>query len=232
MAKKNKLNKQRNKKKKGWLHSIIILSVFITIGSSIYLNRFKVAYLVKDIPVLKVIFKEKPINVDPYDGFSNEVLKQKLKEAETTLEIEKIKVGNLENEIILLNEKINDLKKYEENYNTFIEQKKAWDEEVAKSNPELFIDQFESFYKDDADNLYLELKGEALLSEEQKQLAKTISSMESTKAAQIIEKLLTTDTQFVQTLLRKMKSEQQAKILNEMQASTAAQVIKLIGPIQ
>ena len=232
MAKKNRPMKQSSKKKKGWLIPIIILIVLIAIGGIFYLNRQKVASLVKDIPVLNLIFKEKQISEDPYDAFSPKMLKEKLKETEKVLEAEKLKVENLQNEMVLLQEKIDALKKYEENYNTFIEQKKAWDQELARNNPELFIEQFESFYKEEADNLYLELKGKEVLSKEEKELAKTISAMESDKAAQTIEKLLTTDTELVKTLLKNMKSEEQAKILNEMNVNAAAQVVKLIGPMQ
>lgn len=232
MAKKNRPTKQSSKKKKGWLIPIIILIVLIAIGGIFYLNRQKVASLVKDIPVLNLIFKEKQISEDPYDAFSPKMLKEKLKETEKVLEAEKLKVENLQNEMVLLQEKIDALKKYEENYNTFIEQKKAWDQELARNNPELFIEQFESFYKEEADNLYLELKGKEVLSKEEKELAKTISAMESDKAAQTIEKLLTTDTELVKTLLKSMKSEEQAKIFNEMNVNAAAQVVKLIGPMQ
>lgn len=232
MARKNRPTKQGSKKKKGWLIPIIILIVLIAIGGIFYLNRQKVASLVKDVPVLNLIFKEKQISEDPYDALSSKMLKQKLKETEATLEAENLKVENLENEMVLLQEKIDALKKYEENYNTFIEQKKAWDQELARNNPDLFIEQFESFYKEEAENLYLELKGKELLSKEEKELAKTIGNMESDKAAQTLETLLTTDPELVKTLLKSMKSEEQAKILNEMEVNAAAQVVKLIGPME
>ena len=232
MARKNRPTKQGSKKKKGWLIPIIILIVLIAIGGIFYLNRQKVASLVKDVPVLNLIFKEKQISEDPYDALSSKMLKQKLKETEATLEAENLKVENLENEMVLLQEKIDALKKYEENYNTFIAQKKEWDGELAKSNPDLFIEQFESFYPEQAADLYLELKGKEVLSKEEKELAKTIGTMESEKAARTLEKLLATDTDLVKTLLKSMKSEEQAKILNEMEVNAAAQVVKLIGPAQ
>ncbi|WP_053983932.1 MotE family protein [Niameybacter massiliensis] len=222
----------RQKKKKGLLKGIIALTIVVLIGGGLYINRSKIAPIVKNIPILNQIFKTEIGTQDPYDMLSKEELKQKLLTTEEVLANEQLKVVNLENETTLLNDKINALKQYEENYNAFIAQKNEWDKKVAEENPELFKEQFEATYKDTAELIYRELKGEEILNKEQKEVAKTIGQMSAKEAAAALTKLLSTDTELVKNILKNMKSDQQAKILNEMSATTAAQVIKLIAPSQ
>lgn len=220
----------RQKKKKGLLKGIIGLAIVVLIGGGLYMNRDKIAPLVKNIPILNQIFQIEIGTQNPYDLLSKEELKEKLLTTEAALTGEQLKVTDLENEVVLLNDKINALKQYEENYNAFITQKNEWDQNLAKENPELFKEQFESIYKDTAELIYKELKGEEVLNKEQKEVAKTIGQMNAKEAAAAFTKLLATDTELVKNILKNMKSDQQAKVLNEMSAATAAQVIKLITP--
>ena len=113
----------RQKKKKGLLKGIIGLAIVVLIGGGLYMNRDKIAPLVKNIPILNQIFQIEIGTQNPYDLLSKEELKEKLLTTEAALTGEQLKVTDLENEVVLLNDKINALKQYEENYNAFITQK-------------------------------------------------------------------------------------------------------------
>lgn len=218
------------KKKKKWIATLVITGILIGTGSLLFFNRHGVAKIVKNIPVLNQVFKLSGQAKDPYDLLTKAQLKEKIVSLEKNLEQATIKIGSLENDKVLLNEKIDGLKQYEAQYNDFILQKSNWDAELAKAEPELFTQQFEAMYPDVATRIYEEIKGEIYLNKEQKDLATMISTMDAEKAAQALTTLIKTDPELTKSILKPMKKENQAAILNEMSTNVAAQMIKLISP--
>lgn len=228
---KSQVPKTKVKKKKArWISTLVIIGILVGVGSLLFFSRHQVAKIVKDIPVLNQVFKLSGEAKDPYDLLTKDQLKEKIVSLEKDLEQATIKIGSLENDKVLLNEKMDALKQYEAQYNDFILQKSSWDAEVAKTDPELFIKQFEAIYPDVATRLYEEIKGEMYLTKEQKDLAATISTMDAKKAAEALSTLIKTDPELTKTILKPMKKENQAAILDEMSTSVAAQMIKLISP--
>ena len=147
-------------------------------------------------------------------------------------EIERLKaqVESLEERNIALDEKNKDLTQYETMYTEFMNQKAAWDETVARTNPELFIEQFETVYPEIAERIYQGLKREQVLSDEQKKLSTTIGQMDEDQAAAALELLISTDSELIQSIFSGMGTDRRALILSAMTKEGAAQVIKLISP--
>ena len=156
----------------------------------------------------------------------------KIKVASQEQELEKLnkEIETLKSTNEALNDKNKSLTEYETKYTDFMAQKAAWDESVARTNPDLFIEQFETVYPEVAERIYKTLKGEKVVSDKQKQLATTIGQMDEAQAAGALEVLISTDSELVQSIFEGMATDQRATILSAMSEQSAAQVIKLISP--
>lgn len=220
---------QKEKRKKSKIWPVLISGlVIIGVGTTIYLNRQYIGKLVVEVPVLNKIFKVEAEN--PYDNISkDQLIKERDKLQET--------IKSLENQLIeeeqakvLLEEKIETLKQYETQYSDFLAQKEAWDTEIAKANPELFMEQFEKMNPELANNIYKDLIVTESMNKEQKKYANVVAEMEADQAAKALEKLIATDPELIKLLFKAMNEERQAAILSAMESQYAAQVIKLISP--
>lgn len=212
----------RKKKKHKWP---IVLGVLLIIAALIFFFRKPILNVARGIPfVSNYIGKAQEPELSP------EEMKNKV--AAQTQEIEDLKkqVTLLQEDQAKLIEKNESLKQYETMYTDFITQKEEWDAEVAQTNPELFIKQFEQIYPDHADRIYATLKGKQVVTDQQKEIAATIGSMDEEKAAAALEKLLTTDSELIKFIFDGMSKDSKAAVLSEMTSESAAQVIKLISP--
>ena len=213
----------KKKKKKKWP----IFVVIILIGAAlIFFFKKPILNIVRDLPFIGQFVGDD----GQEEHLSPEELQVKVSAQEKEIEELKNQLLTLQGEKEALETKNASLKQYESMYTDFIEQKNAWDEEVAKTNTNLFIEQFEKTYPDNAERIYGALKGKAILSEAQKQVATTVGTMEEDKAAAALEKLLKTDSELIKVIFEGMSKDRQAAILSEMSSDAAAQVIKLISP--
>ncbi len=216
-------SKQKKRKGKALLFIGIFLIILIGVG---YIFRKPLFNVLKGVPFVGQLvptFSEE-------QELSREELLIKLKEQETEIATLQSEIDKLEETNSDLKTKNETLKVYETQYANFMDQKEAWDEEVAKSNTDLFIQQFESIYPETAAKLYEQFKKEKLLTDEQEALSKAIAKMEEDQAAKALEVLLTTDSELVDMIFTGMKEDQKAAILSSMSSSAAAQVIKLLSP--
>lgn len=216
---------KKKKKKKKWL---IILILIVIIGASGYFFRKPILQGLRKVPFVGKFIPNPDENV--VEELSPEELKVKVNVQEQeierlTQEVEKLKNTNKE-----LTDKNSSLAQYESMYNDFVDQKTKWDEEVAKTNPELFLEQFETVYPDVAERIYKALKGEKMLSDEQKKVSSTIAQMDEEQAAKVLELLVSTDAELVKSIFLGMNTDRKALILSSMSEQGAAQVIKLISP--
>ena len=213
----------RKRKKKKW--PVMIILTLIIVGL-IYFFREPIFSKLSNVPVIGKFIpassKEAVLSVEEL----------RIKVSAQEQEIERLKAENetLEASNTALSSKNESLKQYESMYTEFVAQKEAWDETVAKTNTELFIDQFESVYPDTAERIYKTLKGEKILSDKQKALSKTIGEMDEAQAAKALELLISTDSELIQVIFEGMNADEKALILSEMSSTSAAQVIKLISP--
>ena len=218
------LTPKKRKKKKSWL---IVLIIIIILGALIFFFRKPILNVAREIPIIGEYLGEAE---EGEAELSLDELKAIVSSQESEINSLKGEIETLSSNNNALKEKNESLKQYETMYTDFMAQKSAWDEEVAKTNSDLFIEQFEAMYPDTAERIYATLKGEKVLSDEQKKVAKTVGNMAEDKAAAALESLLTTDAELIKIIFDGMSNDRQAAILSEMSAQSAAQVIKLISP--
>ena len=213
----------KKRKKKKWP---ILMIVLLIIGGLLFFFKEPILNGLSKVPVIGRFI---PLEEEE-ENLSAEELKVKVDTQTHEIERLKAQVESLENDKVALEEKNKDLVQYESMYTDFMNQKATWDETVAKSNPELFIEQFETFYPEVAERIYQSLKGEQILSDEQKKLSVTIGQMDENQAAAALELLISTDPELIQAIFAGMGTDRKALILSAMTEQGAAQVIKLISP--
>lgn len=213
----------KKRKKKKWP---ILMIVLLIIGGVLFFFKEPILNGLSKVPVIGRFI---PVEEEK-ENLSAEELKVKVDTQTHEIERLKAQVESLENDKVALEEKNKDLSQYESMYTDFMNQKATWDETVAKSNPELFIEQFETFYPEVAERIYQGLKGEQILSDEQKKLSATIGQMDEDQAAAALELLIPTDPELIQAIFAGMGTDRRALILSAMTEQGAAQVIKLISP--
>lgn len=214
----------KKRKKKKWPVIIIILLI---LGGSIYFFRQPILSGLSKLPVIGNFI---PVQENGEENLSMDELKIKVASQEQELEKLNKEIETLKSTNEALNDKNKSLTEYETKYTDFMAQKAAWDESVARTNPDLFIEQFETVYPEVAERIYKTLKGEKVVSDKQKQLATTIGQMDEAQAAGALEVLISTDSELVQSIFEGMTTDQRATILSAMSEQSAAQVIKLISP--
>lgn len=215
----------KKRKKKKWP---LILIFLVIVGGIVFFFKEPILNGLSRLPVVGKFVPTLESEGD--EDISPEELKVKVETQAREIERLEAEVESLENTNKVLDEKNKDLTQYELMYTDFMDQKAAWDEAVAKTNPELFIQQFETVYPDVAERIYQTLKTDEIFSDEQKKLSATISQMDETQAAAALEILLSTDSELVQSIFEGMGTDKKALILSSMTEKTAAQVIKLISP--
>ena len=213
------------RKKKKWPMMIIILLV---IGGVIFFFRKPILSGLSKVPVIGEFMPVQEAAEE--ENLSKDELKVKVNAKEREIERLSAELEKLESTNAALTDKNKSLAQYEEKYNDFMNQKATWDEAVARTNPDLFIEQFESVYPEVAERIYQALKGEKILSDKQKKLSTTIGQMDEDQAAAALELLISTDPELIQSIFEGMNTDRKALILSAMSAKGAAQVIKLISP--
>ena len=214
----------KKRKKKKWPVIIIILLI---LAGGIYFFRQPILSGLSKLPVIGNFI---PVQENEEENLSMDELKIKVASQEQELEKLNKEIETLKSTNEALNDKNKSLTEYETKYTDFMAQKAAWDESVARTNPDLFIEQFETVYPEVAERIYKTLKGEKVVSDKQKQLATTIGQMDEAQAAGALEVLISTDSELVQSIFEGMTTDQRATILSAMSEQSAAQVIKLISP--
>lgn len=218
-----KKDKKRGKRK-GWI--LLIVMGCLMVG--IWFLRKPILDTAMKIPIIAENLPKSSKEVTlSYEQLNDKVNKQ-------IQEISGLKkqIEELESEKRTLMAQNEHLKEYESQYTEFIEQKNSWDQSVAEAHPELFIEQFEKMNPEHAEHMYSLLKGEKVLTDQQKQVALMVGGMDAEKAAAALEKLLVSDSDLIQVIFNGLSKDNKAKILSEMTADTAAKIIKLVAPNQ
>lgn len=216
--------KSKKHQKKKWIGIGVICIILVGVG---FIFRTSLIHLIKDVPLVNKLISYKQENEE---GLSKEALLNQYEIQKQELLMLQEKIDSLEEVNKDLEARNATLKEYESNYEAFLEQKAAWDQSIAESNPELFMQQFEQIYPETAAELYQTLKGQDIYAKEQKSLAKAVGDMEEDQAARALEVLLTTDDQLVRMIMQEMKDDKKSLVLSSMTSDAAAKVIKLISP--
>lgn len=216
---------EKRKKKKKWPKVIITL---VVIGGVIFVFRKPILNGLSNVPIVKDFIPTEKVTDE--EDLSLDELRVQVNAKQREIERLSAQLETLESNNAALVDKNESLAQYEEMYEEFMNQKATWDEAVARTNPELFIEQFETFYPEVAERLYKVLKGEQVLTDKQKKLATTIGQMDEDQAAAALELLISTDPELIQSIFEGMNTDRKALILSAMSSKGAAQVIKLISP--
>lgn len=216
--------KSKKRQSKKWIAIGLILIILLGVG---FVFRTSLIDLMKDVPLVNKLI---PYKKESEEGLSKEELLDQYETQKQELLLLQEKINSLEELNKDLETRNTTLKEYESNYEIFLEQKSAWDQSIAESNPELFIEQFEKIYPETAEELYKNLKSQVIYTKEQQNLAKAVGDMDEDQAARALEVLLTTDDQLVRMIMQEMKDDKKSLILSSMTSDAAAKVIKLISP--
>lgn len=221
----------KHKKRKKRTGFFIGLGVFIAIvAAGIVFRNLIGAYLgnvLKDVPIANEIFKQ---DTDPYKSLTKQQLVTQIQQKTLEQETQNQTVIDLQEQNDALQQKITALQEYEAKYAEFISQKQAWDANIAQTNPQMFIEQFEKMYPDTMEEIYRDLKIDDQLTKEQKEFSNTVAQMEEEQAAKALEALIATDPDLIKQIFEGMKQERKSLILSNMQSENAAVVIKLLSP--
>lgn len=213
------------KRKKKWIFILIFL---VVVGGIVFFFRQPILNGLSKVPFIGDFIPLEETSGE--QNLSMDELKIKVSSQEQELERLQQQIELLEQNNSALTTKNESLKQYETMYTDFVNQKAKWDEEVASKNPDLFIEQFESIYPETAERIYQLLKGKEIINAEQKKLSATVAQMDEGQAAAVLELLISTDPELVQSILDEMGTDRKALILSEMSEEGAAQAIKLISP--
>lgn len=218
------------KRKKGKIF-LIILVLMIIIASLGFvfrkqINQYLSPYL-KKVPIIGTLFEEKQ---DPYDGRTKEEIVGQLEILQLEYDQLNQKFQDSQDQNETLEQKIKSLETYEIQYQDFITQKQAWDEEIAKTNPNLFIEQFKKMHSETAERIYEEMQSNIQITKEQKQFVNAVAQMDVEQAAKALEILIPTDAELIRFILLGMEQERKSLILSSMESANAATVIKLLSP--
>ncbi|WP_305768378.1 hypothetical protein [Candidatus Epulonipiscium viviparus] len=229
----NKNNTKNPKKKKGKASRFFRLLTIIILCAVFYIYWDPInAYLapkLKDVPYLNQVFFIDP-DGDLYEGWSANQLIAEIEQLKATVLANEEQLADKNIQITDLQGQIERLQIFEDEYNTFIEEKDAFNFQLAEANPALFTEQYEKMEPDIAQEIYAQLISGVELSAAQKAQANTITEMDSATAAEAITLLLATDADLIRNIFANMTSAAQASILDEMSAENAAQAIRLTSP--
>ncbi len=145
--------------------------------------------------------------------------------ADLTAEIDK-----LQTMLNSSNEEVDRLKEFEAGYLQFLDEKAAFDETVATTDPEAFMKYYEAMYAENAERIYTDLKGIEIDKEQFNDYIATFSSMEPSSVASILEEMMVTDIDLVVSILDEVSSDFAGEVLAAMAPDKAATVAKLLAP--
>ncbi|MDF2594865.1 MAG: hypothetical protein K0R69_1206 [Clostridia bacterium] len=222
------LTPKRRKKGKG---IFIVLGILTAVGIAGFIFKDQIsAFLgnaLKDVPIVNEFFKQ---DADPYKNLTKQQVITELQNKTLAEENLNQTISELEEQNRALTEKISALEQYESNYAEFISQKQVWDENIAKTNPQMFLEQFEKMYPDTMEAIYRDLKIDDILTKKQKDFSNTVAQMEEEQAAKALETLIATDPELIKQIFEGMQQDRKSLILSNMQSQNAAVVIKLLSP--
>ncbi len=242
-------NKNNNKEKEGGSKVANVLTAIFMLTTF----ALAMALLIKcDVggfgsTVLRPVFKNVPvINKLLPPPSDEEVAKESdypydtLEEALNQVEILEGTIKAKDADIKALSDKQEELLKEIERLSKFEEEKKTLEEEKIKFYQEIvygetapstdtYIEWYNQLDPEYAEQVYREVISAKQADEEIKELAETYASMDSKKAAKILENMKN-DLDTVALILSNVETAARAKILNEMDPELAASITKKLMP--
>lgn len=226
----------KSKKKKKFILPILILIILALLVLAIKLDIGKVSTnfigpRIKNIPIINKILPKASENEEgPYDDFTDREFIDTIGTSTAELERAKQEIEDQFLQIVDLEKRIENLQVFEDEYLTFKEEKRIFDEYVAAGNTEEFAQFYQQMYPENAQEVYAQIVQVQQMTKEQRKYASLVSEMDGTRAAKVLENLFETDMDIILAILSNMETESASAILEEMEAEIAAAVIKQLSP--
>jgi len=229
--------------KKGTLSKVVILLIMIFVIMGIiaifYFNVGDVKGKVvnptlKKIPIINNLVNIKEEVKEEFEDDSREDLIIKVKNLNEQLESNQKKIDELNIQSNNYLVEIERLKKFEDEYKSFLKDKEEFDKYIATSDKspskEAFVDYYNEIYPKNADKIYREVILEIADNENLKKYTDTYQQMDSINAAAILTELSVTDMELVITILNNVDSNKRSEILGGMSAKIASRITKRMAP--
>jgi len=229
--------------KKSILSRVIILLImaFVIMGivAIFYFNVGNIKEKVinptlKKIPIINNLVNIKEEVKTEYEDVSREELIINVKNLNEQLESNQKEIDelNIQSDNYLM--EIERLKKFEDEYTSFLKDKEEFDKYIATSDKspslEVFVDYYNKIYPKNADKIYREVILEIADNENLKKYADTYQQMDSINAAAILTELSVTDMELAITILNNVDSNKRSEILGSMSAKIASRITKRMAP--
>lgn len=188
----------------------------------------------KKIPIINNLINIKEDVKTEYEDVSREELIIKINNLNEQLESNQKKIDdlNIQSDNYLI--EIERLKKFEDEYVSFLKDKEEFDKYIVTSEKspslEVFADYYNKIYPKNADKIYREVILEIADNENLKKYAETYQQMDSINAAAIITELSVTDMELAITILNNIDSSKRSEILGSMSAKIASRITKRMAP--
>ncbi len=218
---------------------VVLLVLIVGVGAMI---RFDVLgmgtkYLgpyIQNVPILSMILPEMPVEEGADDTYNFETVEEAveiLQITEKMLKESDEKAEELSEQLEQLTAEVTRLSVFEANQLQFEEDKAAFDALIASSSdPVDFTEWFESMYPKNAADIYADVVGEVVISQELKDLVGLYENMKPSQAAAILESMATTRLAQTTQIIKNLSSDQGADILGAMDADTAAKITTYLYP--
>ncbi len=241
-ARKFEKKAKRRERKANWkkskarkiVNNVIFFGTVVLVIAILFFNFLDIRdkYLrqyIEQIPVVGSLLPEPTSTSVEYNKTKEEV---QTENADLLSQIESLnaEIDNLQTKLNSSNEEVDRLTEFETNYLKFLEEKAAFDETVATTDPEAFMLYYEAMYAENAERIYADLKGIEIDKEQFQDYIDTFSSMEPSSVASILEEMMVTDIELVVSILDEVSSEFAGEVLAAMAPDKAATVAKLLAP--
>ncbi len=238
--KEEKKQKKESKKKKGKgkkiisivLKALILLIVLFIISFVIVKNNL---FGLKNSPLRNVLMNVPYINqllideeIEEGKGreellLENNEYEIKIQSLQEQLQTSLTKVDNLQLEIDRLSQ-------LEEDYLSFIEEKEAFDLEVASGDKVNYANYYSSIYPENAEDIYRQIVSDIKTDEEAKRYISRFESLNASSCAKILEELVFTDLDLVVNIIDGMAVDKSAEVLEKMDSTNSSTILKRLTP--
>jgi len=228
-------SEERKKKSPLFIAIIIFIILFLVIAAVIRFNvgNLSEKYLrnfLENVPIISNLLPASKKDGNKYVNLTKEELIKEINNLESQLERKEEQLASYQNAIERLEAEVKRLREIEEQQLQFKLDKDEFSKQVAQDNPEAFMKFFESIYPDTAAQIYEELLGEEVNTQEIKKYAEPFQTMDPASAAEVVEEMMVTDMDLVVLIFNNIDSEQQAAIIEEMNPERAARLVKSLAP--
>lgn len=196
--------------------------------------------LLKDVPVISKILPPVPGSIsdsgeDLYYGYDNmEEAVARIKELEIEVQALQQEKSDETSTVEELEEEIRRLQTFEDNQVEFEKIKNEFYNEIVFSDKAPDVAEYKKYYEQidpaTSQEIYREVVGEVVYNQEIEDYAKAYSAMKPKAAAGIFE-AMTDDLELAAKILHQMSADDRGNILGAMDSEVAAQITKLMEPM-